>query len=395
MTRRKRLSSLQMSERINKAKYNLIAKDPFFSMYLSFLEFKESKDIETFATDGRRIYYNREFGSRLTLAEIEGVLAHEVLHVAFQHPQRMQDRQPLLWNIACDMVINSLLQKHGYTLPEAGTFDPQKRDASAEEIYEQERKKLIERWKRQKKFGSFDDFIKDWGKNTINIGEILRPEDGIDPKELGVPPLNERDGDPLGKSFGMDSLGARRDVEEEEISPPPPPSWQTILRNALQLVRGKDTYTYHKLHKAYLPHRIIIPTASGYRVPSVFVSIDTSGSIGQRDLKTFLNELENLLKKIVDKVCVLWHDADVYPEEKPVTTLSQAKRLRPRGRGGTNFCPVFEYVNKQKTSKKILILFTDGIGKMPEKAPPYPVIWVSTERKDFPFGKVVPFHIGR
>ena len=64
--------------------------------------------------------------------------------------------------------------------------------------------------------------------------------------------------------------------------------------------------------------------------------------------------------------------------------LAYEKKIRIRGRGGTDFTPVFDYVEKQRQRKelkdlKALLYFTDGMGIYPAKRPPYDVAFVLLE----------------
>jgi predicted metal-dependent peptidase len=71
--------------------------------------------------------------------ELRFVMAHEMLHVGLRHEMRRQGRDPWLWNVACDYVINGWLIEMGVGLaPEAVGYlhDPELKGASAEEIYD-------------------------------------------------------------------------------------------------------------------------------------------------------------------------------------------------------------------------------------------------------------------
>src|SRR5262245_10911999 len=73
--------------------------------------------------------------SGLKPAELEGVLAHEVLHCALaNHCQRGQ-REPEMWNEAADYAVNPILLGSGVVLPAGVLVDPAFADLSAEEIY--------------------------------------------------------------------------------------------------------------------------------------------------------------------------------------------------------------------------------------------------------------------
>jgi len=87
------------------------------------------------ATDGSRIVYNPTFVDQLKAAELEGTLAHEVMHCALAHHCRRGERDPRLWNEAADLAINPILISNGFTLPAGALIDPAFTNLSAEEIY--------------------------------------------------------------------------------------------------------------------------------------------------------------------------------------------------------------------------------------------------------------------
>ncbi|MBR3074534.1 MAG: hypothetical protein IKH11_02095, partial [Bacteroidales bacterium] len=83
------------------------------------------------------IYVNPSAG--LTDEELKFVLAHEYLHAGLGHYQRCQGREPYLWNVACDYVINGwLVEMHVGELPARGElYDEALKGRSAEEIYDE------------------------------------------------------------------------------------------------------------------------------------------------------------------------------------------------------------------------------------------------------------------
>ena len=98
-----------LETRLAQARIKMLMKMPFFGNIALHLSFKESQEIETAATDGRSIYYNKKFIEELKVDELIFLIAHEVCHVVWQHMRRRESRQHMLWNVACDYVINAML----------------------------------------------------------------------------------------------------------------------------------------------------------------------------------------------------------------------------------------------------------------------------------------------
>ena len=84
----------------------------------------------------REIFLNPAAG--LNELELRFVIAHEVLHVALRHMNRRAGRDALLWNVACDYVINGwLIEMQVGEAPAMGLLhDAQLKGLSAESIYD-------------------------------------------------------------------------------------------------------------------------------------------------------------------------------------------------------------------------------------------------------------------
>ena len=72
---------MTISQQLSRARIQLLLNQPFFGALTLRLKLEEGP-VLTMATDGRRIIYNAEFVAKLKPAELEGVLAHEVMHCA-------------------------------------------------------------------------------------------------------------------------------------------------------------------------------------------------------------------------------------------------------------------------------------------------------------------------
>ena len=96
-------------EKIVTARISLLLKKPFFGNMATRLILKAKPEIGTAATDGKHLWYAPDFIDRLDTKQVEFLLAHEVLHVAFEHMLRRGDRDPQGWNVACDYAINQIL----------------------------------------------------------------------------------------------------------------------------------------------------------------------------------------------------------------------------------------------------------------------------------------------
>jgi predicted metal-dependent peptidase len=92
------------------AKVAMVLNAPFFGVLAAHLEFYLTDDIETMATDGKRLLINPQCVNDLgSTAKVMCILMHEVLHCALSHMYRRGDRQQRIWNYACDYAANAIL----------------------------------------------------------------------------------------------------------------------------------------------------------------------------------------------------------------------------------------------------------------------------------------------
>ena len=127
-------------------KRKMLVKYPFFGSVVASVGYKENKDIPTAGTDGETIYYNPEYLEGLSVEEQTFIFAHEVCHIAFNHILRSEGKDPELWNIATDGVINQFLKRDGLKMPSSGVDIAEAINYDAEQLYE---KFLQEKQQRQ------------------------------------------------------------------------------------------------------------------------------------------------------------------------------------------------------------------------------------------------------
>ena len=123
----------------------------------------------------------------------------------------------------------------------------------------------------------------------------------------------------------------------------------------------------------------------------MIAAIDTSGSISDDELREFVSELDALKGQVRARVTLLACDyniADNSPwEYEPWDTMELPQDVE--GGGGTDFRPVFDWVEKENRGPNLLVYFTDAEGDFPKLAPDYPVIWLVKGKGNVPWGERV------
>lgn len=156
---------------------------------------------------------------------------------------------------------------------------------------------------------------------------------------------------------------------------------------------GGGTYDWRKPDRRFITRNIVAPSRTGFGCGPVVVAIDTSGSIGQKELDRFFGEMFGILDDVRPSVIhVMWCDAKVHrvDEIHDTTDLLDLRMKRAPGGGGTAFEPVFDEVTNLSIEPDALIYLTDGMGSFPKKAPLYPVLWGNIyPQSKYPWGEVV------
>lgn len=124
-------------------KRKMLVKYPRFGSEIAVanIEFKDDLPFHTAATDGKNIYVDPNYFGSLSESDRLFTIAHEIMHIKFMHMYRLTDkegkkRDPELWNIATDAIINANLERDGLTIKEGYVNMPEALNYSAEEFYQ-------------------------------------------------------------------------------------------------------------------------------------------------------------------------------------------------------------------------------------------------------------------
>lgn len=372
------------AEAMTKAVAAIVLDDPFYGYLLLRQEIKPDASVPTMSTNGQQIRYNPEFVAKLSPTHVKGVLKHEVMHIALMHHIRRQNRDPRRWNVAGDYVINAHLKAAGVDLPSDGLHDPKYVDYSTEHVYNM----LPD-----------DDFGPGWPRSSNggfppawDIGEV-EDAPGLDSEEVRQQMEEDVRLDVIqahntAKIMGKLPAGLDRLIEEVRESKMP---WRKILARLFR-ASSKDDTTWQRPNRRFLAHDIYLPTLHSDALGPLVIGVDTSGSIATKELEDFFACINSILKHTKPQaIHVVYCDA-VVANTQVLTTRDlplKAAKFQPKGGGGTDFRPVFDYVKDKKLNPVALIYLTDMYGTFPDKAPSYPTIWCATSNNKGPFGKTL------
>jgi predicted metal-dependent peptidase len=356
----------EVQERIIVARIGLLLRHPFFGNMATRLKIQAADDwCPTAATDGRNLYYNTQFFNAMGNKEIEFVIAHEILHCVYDHFSRRDHRDPKLYNIAADYIVNNLLVRDRIGLKPKliDCFQDFKYEGwSSEEVYD-------ELFKNAKKI------------NIDDLGELL--DEHIDWESDG-----DEDGDGNGKGSGRPRLSkAEIDQIKDEIKEAmiqaanaagagntpagiqrlikemtePKMNWRELLRQQIQSTIRSD-YTFARPSRKGWHTGAVLPGMNFADTIDICISLDMSGSIGNEQAAEFLGEIQGIMEEFKEYNIKLWcFDTKVYNEQDfSADGGEQLSDYEIMGGGGTEFDVNWDYMKHNDIQPKKFIMFTDG-----------------------------------
>ena len=320
-------------------------------------------DIQIAAVDvvNGEIYVNPAAG--LTLDEWKFVIAHEYLHAGLQHHARRNGRDPYLWNIACDYVINGWLAEMQIgVMPQNGLmFDETLKNQSAEEIYDLITANL-------RKYAKIDTF-RGYSKGDI-IDKGWNPSNGVGTSLDDFCKSALRGGLEYHTSTLRGYIPAGL-IEEIKALSMPPVHWDVELAKWFDMwfapLEKHRTYARPSRRQSSTPD-IPRPSWIKQELPdnsrTYGVIIDTSGSMSPDLIGKALGAAASYsVEKDVPYVRVVFCDAQAY-DIGYVAPEDIAGRVVVKGRGGTVLQPAVDLLENAKDFPKngpILIITDAGI----------------------------------
>lgn len=382
-----------------------------------------------FASDGEGLFYDPLWVLKTYKDEQNAIVRaylHVILHCVFKHlfVHTLIDQE--LWNLACDIAVEYVID--GLNLPSLSVkkeayqrqvFDALKKDVkqlTAEKIYHYYREKKLSEKEIKVLRGAFcaDDhvlwYLTEDQKNTMlgwqSDGNGDSQDDGSGDAQSTVnTALGERWGE-IARRMQMDMesfskmqgdkagnmMQNLREVNRERYDYTAFLKKFAVLGEAMKINDDEFDYIYYTYGlKLYDKMPLIEPLEykEVKRIREFVIAIDTSGSVAGDLVQRFVQKTYNILQSTESffskiNVHIIQCDADIQEDAK-ITSREDfdryLKEMKLCGMGGTDFRPVFEYVDELREKKEFqnlkgLIYFTDGFGTFPAKKPPYETAFV-------------------
>jgi predicted metal-dependent peptidase len=391
---------MTIEKRISKARADLLLDFPWFGALAMHLAIVPEESIDTFDVDGTTMRYNPKFAETLTNKELQGVIAHEVMHCAFLHMFRREHRDHMLWNVACDYAINGeilkTLDRNGIpmTLPKGCLHDKKYDGLASETIYAQLQKEGKGKGKQSPQpTGTVLDAPKGQsdGDSQSQQGQAGQSQQKT-PVTSQPQTMTEDDwkiaaeqaNKVAQKAGNMPGHVARAlgKLREAKVN------WRQELREFLAATVPSD-YSWQNPNRRFIHLGVYLPGVVKENFGHLAIAIDTSGSITQEMLDTFASEVNTIASELKpERVTVIYCDARVNHVD---TFESEDVTFKMHGGGGTQFSPVFDLVNDWEERPVALLYFTDLACYDKPTEPGYPCLWVTQEcvTLDGPFGRTI------
>ena len=393
----------EYTKRLMLSKMRILCNNGFYGLLLMHMKYGLDAECGTAYTDGKVIRFDPKFLDELNDDELDFIMMHEILHVALKHCFRGRELEKELYNIACDIVVNSniLLSNNMDTRTitlrsdgEAMHLAPNGKEGyeyTAEEVYNM----------LQKNLGMNNAKLQSNGKtkNTTNIidnhTKWQQIEKNEELEELWISRLDEVSKtieirDSIINRETMPAFAQRRLKELKNAQT----DWREILIDFLH--EEVVDYSFMPPDRRFDDCPFFLPDFNDKDIKpeNILFMIDTSASMKDDMVTAAYSEVKGAIEQFNGKLIGMlgFFDAVVI-EPVPFENEEEFDMITAIGGGGTNFQIIFNYVKEYMTDNLpvSIIILTDGYAPFPKEseAMGIPVIWLLNNEKVNPsWGKV-------
>lgn len=380
-------------EKVTKAKIWLQKTHPFWARLILSLNIRQAKQDELPANalagidaHGNMIYSEQSF-DKLNLESIRYIMAHEVAHLMLNHMLRLNNRDKMRWNIACDLIINNMLNIDGFIPPKEGLIPSNNEydlngqiikdinNKCAEELYDE----IVDNKDNQDSYS----------KSSIDHHKFEALSDKEKEQIAQTWKQNALDAANYAKLKGTET-GSFQKMVDELIDPKV--NWKYLLYKYITDSIPFD-YTFNQRSRKSVALGMYLPRTKKEML-EVVVHIDTSGSIDQKMLTEFVTEIVSIAREfnnvnmtLIECDCTIKQVLEIKNGN-----IDKIMNLKIKGGGGTSHQPLWSHIEEEIPNCKLLISLTDGYSDIEEKDNPgYDVIFAMPKHNNLKpsFGEVV------
>lgn len=394
----------------------------FLDLALSGLSYKMRPGTNFVGTDGSSLFYDPDrlfVRYRRNPVLVNRAYLHVVLHCVFRHLWKPKRGDAELWNLACDIAMESVL------------------DGLAQRCV-----RVPPSWLRQNFYGTLHEKLKVFTAETVcaaleemalsadQRGQLER-EFRIDDHSFWPDPERKPPAGMPQPRQKWEDIGRKMQTDMETFSRDPAKQSQALLEQVR--VENRQRYDYRAFLKKFAVLReepkldpdafdpvfysygmrvygnmpLIEPQESKEtkKIEEFVVAVDTSMSCSGELVREFLRQTYSILRNAESffrkvNIHIIQCDEKIQSDRK-ISSLEELEEymnhLELAGNGGTDFRPVFRYVGEllkagEFRRLKGLIYFTDGRGVFPQHRPPYDTAFVFL-REDYSDADVPPWAV--
>lgn len=341
----------------------------FFGPLLCQLEFQWNRAIDTARVNAKMLQWNPDFFMKLDKKTRVTVLVHEIKHVADLDGARMGNRDPDLWNIACDHAINLFLKEHGFYMDGFPyLMDPKYKGWTKEDIY--------------------DDLVKTMKGNggTKPKNELGNDIEPISKQEVPAAVATVLAAVQTARMSGKPGAipGDTLLVLDQYLNPTLP--WEQLLANFFNsLVENERSYA----RPSRRHDDPILPGMTGRNgLDHLVYALDISGSVTDEQVALCNSEVQHIQEDLApEKLTLITFDTKIQ-DEYHFERGDAYNKIEVHGRGGTRLEPVYAYAKKHEATA--IVILTDLYVNIPPD-PGIPIIFVCVDNPSgtVPYGVVV------
>ena len=376
----------EIAEKLISRRCAILEKHPFYGRILMHLPFA-LEECRTAYTNGKKIAFDPKFIKDMRDAELDFLILHEVLHCVLGHCTRGGGRLGILYNVACDIVVNSLLCEtfgtpfslNGREVMHKAPDGREGRKYTAEQVYDM----LVH-----------GEGI---GLDAISCIDEHNWDEARADGAAGAVWAERIKGAARACGAGNLPLNIKRQVER--VCSEPKIAWREVLCNFIK--NDRADFDFSRPDRRFQDADFLMPAFmedmySG-SVQNLWFAVDTSGSVSDRQLGEVMKEIRCAVSS-VDGLSGLisFFDAGI-SKPVPFECDEDVANAEVVGGGGTDFGCVFQSMDEffHGEMPRAVIIMTDGYAPFPDErvARGIPVLWIIVNTKVTPpWGEVIHIH---
>lgn len=378
-------------ERIENALKGLLIKEPFYGLFCLKLHKTIDHSIDTLAVSRKDLSITLRVNPDFFMNYDEDLqiqlIKHEILHICFGHLfsfKGIDGCDQYLIDLANDYEVNSYIDYiQGGLFPQDKGWE---KCMGTKWYYEQLKSEFENEDSSSVSINSLNVSSGPLG-NTLDCHgtwEEFNSEDTSEDQIIKdtVEGMIKQVADETEKSCGSLPGELVHRIEQLRNRPKKTINWREVFKRLLGTIWSIET------KRSRLKENVRFPDNAGSRhkrKARLFVALDTSGSLSEKDFQIFFAELHNVWEEGCG-ITIVECDTQCYePFEY------KGKKIEfVHGRGGTDFHPAIDMFLERKSKYSAMIYCTDGYCKIPDNCPKN-IIWVLTPDhcdKEYP-GKVI------